>query len=247
MIQKFGLILVMMASLLPCEKGVKSGEELIHAMHKRYEGKWYPTLSFEQQTIRYGDDGEVASRETWYEAMELPNKLTIKFNDWNSGNGLMIRNDSLYAFKDGQLTNSQPMLHPLLVLGFSVYCQPPEKTIADLAQLDIDLTKFHKRMHNGKKVYVVGAEEGDETSSQFWIEKDRMLFVRLIQNYGNGRVQDIRFNKYQPLGGGWVAPEVLFYANGQLRLKEVYDNIRTPELGVDVFDPNRFVLSKWKP
>lgn len=247
MIQKLGIVLILLSSLLPCERGVKSGEELIQTMHKRYDGKWYPTLSFEQQTIRYDSTGAITSEETWYEAMELPNKLTIKFNDWNSGNGLMIRNDSLYAFKDGQLTNTQPMLHPLLVLGFSVYCQSPEKTIADLSQLGIDLTKFHRRMHEGKKVYVVGAEEGDDTSTQFWVEKDRMLFVRLIQNYGNGRIQDIRFNKYQPLGGGWVAPEVLFYANGKLRLKEVYNNIRTPELGVDVFNPKVFAQSKWKP
>jgi len=244
---KLSLLILLFSFWLPGQHGAKSGEDVIQAMHKRYEGKWYPTLTFEQQTIRYDSTGAVLSEEVWYEAMQLPNKLTIKFNSWDSGDGLMIRNDSLYAFKEGQLTNTQPMLHPLLVLGFSVYCQSPEKTIADLQQLGIDLSKYHKRMHNGKKVYVVGAEEGDETSTQFWIEKERMLFVRLIQDFGNGRVQDIRFNKYQALGGGWIAPEVVFYANGKLRLKEVYSNIRTPELGLDVFDPNAFVQSKWKP
>lgn len=247
MTPKLSLLLLFLSFCLPCEHGAKSGEEVIRAMYARYEGKWYPTLTFEQQTVRYDSTGAVLSEEIWYEAMKLPNQLTIKFNDWNSGNGLMVRNDSLYAFKDGQLTNTQPMLHPLLVLGFSVYCQSPEKTIADLQQLGIDLNKFHKRSYRGKKVYVVGAEAGDKTSTQFWIEKDRMLFVRLIQNYGNDRIQDIHFNKYQPLGQGWVAPEVVFYANGNIRLKEVYTNIQTPELGVDVFDPNYFVESKWKP
>ena len=247
MIQKLGLVLVLFAALLPCERGAKTAQELIISMHNRYEGKWYPTLSFEQQTIRYDDNGEVLKDDIWYVAMELPNKLNIKFDDWNSGNGLMIRNDSLYAFQEGEITNTQPMLHPLLVLGFSVYCQEPEKTISDLNQLGIDLTKIHKRIYEGKKVYVVGADEGDDTTTQFWIEKERKLFVRMIQNYGNDQIQDIRFNNYQPLGGGWVAPVVEYYTNGVLKGKEVYNNIRTPELGVDVFNPEVFAQTRWKP
>ena len=228
-------------------KGLKDGESVIIAMHDRYAGEWYQTLSFEQQTIRYDTAGNIISEEIWYEALELPDKLTIKFNDQQGGDGMMIRNDSLYVFKEGELANTRPMLHPLLILGFSVYTQPVEKTLADLKSLGIDFTKFHKRLYNGKKVYVVGALEGDETSNQFWIQKENMLFVRLIQNYGPDRIQDIRFNNYQPLAGGWIAPEVLFYGNGKLRLKEVYKNIHTPELGLDVFNPNLFSQSRWKP
>ena len=236
-----------LASLYQAGLGPKDGESVIRAMHNRYEGKWYQTLTFEQQTIRYDTAGNITSEEVWYEALELPGKLSIKFDNQQSGNGMMIRNDSLYVFKDGEVSNTRPMLHPLLILGFSVYTQPVDKTLADLQTLGIDFTKFHKRLYNGKKVYVVGALEGDETSNQFWIQKDNLLFVRLIQNYGPGQVQDIRFNNYKPLAGGWIAPEVLFYGNGKLRLKEVYTNIRTPELSLDVFEPNLFAQSRWKP
>ena len=59
MIPKFSIILLFFGLLLPCEQGAKSGEEVVRAMHKRYEGKWYPTLTFEQQTIRYDDAGQV--------------------------------------------------------------------------------------------------------------------------------------------------------------------------------------------
>ena len=35
----------------------KSGEEVIAAMHKRYDGKWYKTLTFQQKTTNYKPDG----------------------------------------------------------------------------------------------------------------------------------------------------------------------------------------------
>lgn len=229
------------------ERGIRNGEELISAMHKKYDGKWYQTLTFDQQTIYYDEEGNIASEELWHEALRMPDKLSIKIGDFDSGNGMMIRNDSLYQFKDGNVAGTRPMLHPLLILGFSVYNQPVEKTVSDLKVLGVDFEKFHKKTFEGRRVYVVGADEGDETSTQFWIDRERMLFVRLIQDFGEGRSQDVRFNKYAPLGKAWISPEVVFYSNGQLRLKEVYSNIQTPELGPDVFNPNMFAKSRWRP
>lgn len=247
MINKTAISILVLVSGLFCVTGIKDGESLIKAMHKKYEGRWYKTLTFEQQTIRYDTSGNVLSEDIWYEAMQLPDQLAIKFKDWTSGNGMMIRNDSLYSFNGGEVSNTRPMLHPLLILGFSVYSQPIEKTLKDLKALGVDFSKFHKRDYEGREVYVVGALEGDESSTQFWVEKDRLLFVRMIQDFGNGRTQDIRFNNYEPLGGGWIAPEVVFYSNGKIRLKEVYKNIRTPVLGLDVFDPQQFTVSRWRP
>ena len=60
---------------------------------------------------------------------------------------------------------------------------------------------------------MVGAERGDTASSQFWIEQDRLLFVRLIEARKNPKqpeapanLLDVTFEKYQRLGQGWVAP-----------------------------------------
>ena len=226
--------------------GIRNGEALVEAMLNKYQNKWYETLTFEQETIRYDTAGNVVSNKKWYEAMRLPDQLVIKFEDFSSGNGMLFRNDSLYQFRDGEIAGSRPMIHPLLVLGFSVYKQPVEKTITALNSLGFDFSKFHKREYEGRQVYVVGADAGDETSNQFWIEKDRLLFVRSIQNFGNGRIQDIRFNKYEKLGSGWIAAEVLFYSNDKLSLRETYSKIRTPELSSNIFQPKNFTQSKWQ-
>ncbi len=94
-------------------------------------------------------------------------------------------------------------------------------------------------------MYVVGALEGDETSNQFWIEKDRLLFVKMIQNFGENRIQEVIFDKYEALEDGWIAPEVRFYTNGKMTLLEEYSKIETRNLNAEIFDPKRFTEAKW--
>lgn len=243
-LKKLILPIILLMSIAPTSfRG--DGLSLLKKMNKRYDGKWYSTVSFEQKTTRFAEDGSVSAVNIWYEAMELPSNLAIKFDDMDKGNGLIFRNDSIYQLSEGQIGGSRIMYHPLLILGFSVYSQPVEKTEAALITLGFDLEKAYQRDYNGQKVYVVGALEGDETSNQFWIEKDRLVFVKMIQNFGENRIQEVIFDKYEALEGGWIAPEVRFYMNGKMTLLEEYTKIETPNLSAEIFDPKRFTEAKW--
>ena len=97
--------------------------------------------------------------------------------------------------------------NPLLILGFDVYGQPPERTSTILAEEGFALDRFHTDTWQGRPVYVVGAAPGDLKSRQFWVDAERLLFVRLLQPTGTGgeRTTDIHFNKYERVGGGWIA------------------------------------------
>lgn len=227
--------------------GEGDGKDILEKMHDRYAGKWYKTLSFEQQTTRYNDEGEVVSDDVWYEALLMPDKLCIKFNDMDQGNGMLFRSDSLYYMQEGEIANSRPMIHPLLLLGFSVYDQPVIKTESALKALGFDLSKAHEKTYEGKEIYVIGAKEGDETSNQFWIEKDRMLFIKVVQNFGEGRIQTVNFENYQQVDGGWVATRVEFFNKDRLKILEVYSNIKTPRLKEKMFSPEAFKKADWIP
>tara|TARA_R110001599_G_scaffold191266_2_gene386023 strand:+ start:23600 stop:24340 length:741 start_codon:yes stop_codon:yes gene_type:complete len=243
--KKLILSVIVLLFVLPHEQN-GDGLRLLDKMHKRYEGKWYKTLTFDQQTIRYDEDGKVLSDNVWYEAIQMPDKLAIKFDDMDKGNGMILRNDSIYQLKEGLVSNSRVMYHPLLILGFSVYDQPAAKTARALTILGFDLEKAYQRDYNGKKVYVVGALEGDEISNQFWVDKETLLFVRMIQNFGNGQNQDVHFNKYEKLGGGWVATEIKFYTDKKLRILEEYSKVKSPEyLSPEIFEPSGFANAKW--
>jgi len=219
----------------------KNGKELIALMHNKYKNTWYQKLTFKLATIYYDAEEKVAREQTCYEAMLLPNSLAIKFDSITSGNGIVFKKDSIYNFKAGKKIASRPLYHPLLILGFSVYAQSPEKTIEDLTQLKINLSKIKTTTWKGKENYVVGDEKGNH----FYIEKERLLFTKLIQKQANNTPIETQFNKYEPLQKGWISPEVLFFTNGKLTLKEVYSDIKTPVLTKEVFDVNQFQKSNW--
>lgn len=221
-----------------------SGEALVRRMHDRYAGAWYRTLTF-VQTSRFAD----GRTETWYEAAEIPGRLRIDIAPLDSMNAIVFRSDSLYVFRGGQLRAARPQVHPLMVLGFDVYASPVEETVRKLRERKIDLTKVRETEWQGRPTWVVGAEDGDTTSAQFWIDQERLVFVRLIE-MGESRsgpvLQETRFNRYRPLGAGWIAPECVFYVGGKLFLTETYDDIRAdPPLDPVTFAVDTFRAPAW--
>src|SRR5215203_6803047 len=144
---------------------IKSGDDLVAAMHKKYSSKWYKTLTFVQKTITHKPDGTSTS-EVWYEALSAPGKLRIDIEPLDKHNGILFADGKLYSFRDGKLANSRPFFHPLLVLGFDAYVQSPEVTIAQLKGLGLDTSVVHEDKWQGQPAYVVGAKQGDLTTPQ---------------------------------------------------------------------------------
>ncbi len=225
---------------------IKSGDELIAAMHKKYDGKWYKTLTFVQKTITYKADG-TSSAETWYEALTAPGRLRIDMEPMDKGNGILFLDGTLYSFRDGKQTGKRPFVHPLLVLGFDVYMQPVETTISQIKGMGIDLSVVHQEQWQGNAVYVIGAKQGDLTTPQFWVSRKNLLFVRLIQLGGRDKkiVQESQFNKYIKVkGGGWVSAEVQFFDDGKRRTTEEYTDIQTSvALDPALYDPEKWMTA----
>jgi hypothetical protein len=96
-------------------------------------------------------------------------------------------------------------------------------------------------------VIVVGALEGDVHRKQFWIDTERLVFVRLLEPAprDSTKVQDVRFIKYEPAGDGWVAARVELYTGDLLTLSEDYTDIHAGvSLDDDLFAPTRWKTAK---
>lgn len=215
---------------------------LIEAMHARYDGAWYTTLTFVQETVQYRQDGRVDT-STWYEAYEAPGRLRIDFAPLEAGNGLLFASDSQYVFQNGEIASARPSIHPLLLLGFDVYHLRPEETLAKLDTLGFDLSTMHEATWQGRPHYVVGAAAGDERSPQFWIDREHLYFTRMLRPIGPGGqiMQETLFNNYERVGGGWVAPEVVFNVDGERVMLETYNDVQTGMTFIDhLFDPSRW-------
>ena len=222
----------------------KSGDDLVAAMHKKYDGKWYKTLTFKQVTTNFDPDG-TSKESIWYEALSAPGKLRIDFEPLDKREGILFADGMIYSYQGGKLARpGRAFVHPLLVLGFDVYVQPVEKTIEQIKGMGIDISVIHQEKWMGKTVYVVGAKEGDLNAPQFWVTKGDLLFVRLIQLGGKDKkvVQETQFNKYVKAGGGWVAAEVIFNVNGKTATTEAYSEIQTgTSLDAGLWDPEKFL------
>jgi len=222
---------------------LSTSAQLISAMHDRYVNKWYRTLSFDQQSVTHKPDG-TQTTELWHESLLLPGRLRINIGDPGEGNGMLFAGDHLYRFKGGKLEGDREYIHPLLVLGFDVYLQPADKTTQQLKDLHIDLSSIHNDSLDGRPMYVVGAKQGDLHTIQFWIDKERLYFVRLIEpdRSDANSTQDIRFEDYKQVeGGGWLSEHVVVMTNGKLVFEEKYSNVRIdPELSPGLFDPANF-------
>ena len=227
---------------------VKDGEALVKAMHERYAKSWYSTVTFVQKSTTYNPDG-TTKVETWYEAAQLPGKLRIDIGLPSDGNGYLLVDGNVSIFQKGEVKATRKQQNMLLVLGFDVYAQPPEATLTIAKEEGFDASKFHEDTWEGKPAYVFGAAQGDLKSKQFWIEKDRLLFVRLIEpNPADAaKTQDIRFANYRPLGKAWIAALVEVYDGGKKVFSEEYSDIhKNVNLDPAVFDAKQYNIKYWE-
>src|SRR5689334_8299883 len=243
---KYFCLFLLLAGTLAQAQVVTSAETLLRAMESRYS--WYHTLTFTQKSTTYNADG-TTKVETWYEAASLPGKLRIDIGAPAENNGYLMVDGNLTVLKNGQVDKTLPYVNILLVLGFDVYTQPAEATEKVLKAEGYDLSRFHEDTWEGKPAYVVGADKGDLKTKQFWIEKDSLLFVRVIEpsRQDATKIDDIRFTNYQQLGKAWIAERVEVHSEGKLTFSEDYTNIQAdPKLDSTAFDPAKFSVTHWE-
>lgn len=223
------------------------GEAVIRAAYERYAGKWFHTVTYIQRTTFPDKQPRMGQLETWYTAIELPRKMRVDVGPATTGRALIYRNDSLYNYGRGTLQTAAPSFDPLLTLLGNLHTQAPATTAAELKKY-FDLRKSYETRWLGRSVIVVGAVPGDTTSNQFWLEKERMLLVRVIQaNASNPRAPlDARINDYQAAAGGWLEHNIRVYLGGHLSEIEDYTSIKiNPVLEAGLFNPRPYRLPKW--
>jgi outer membrane lipoprotein-sorting protein len=238
----FCLAVSLSAAALANSQEISDGAALLTAMHDRYKNSWYESVVFKENAITLNPDG-TSKTEIWDEALQLPGKLRINRGPSSDGNGFVFVDGTLTTFQKGKATGPRPYVHMLLVLGFDVYRQDPKTTIDQAKGQGFDLAQIHEEKWDGQVVYVVGAAKGDLQSKQFWIEKQRLLFVRLIEpeEHDATKIHDTRFRDYRKLSTGWISARVEFYTNGKNTFNEDYFEIKAnAKLDPALFDPSKF-------
>ncbi|MFH2094799.1 MAG: hypothetical protein ABIJ16_03785 [Bacteroidota bacterium] len=218
----------------------ETGEKLVSMMYERYHTSWFRQVSFTQTANFYSNDTLVKS-ETWYEAYRFPGMLLIKFNDLKGGDGMLFRNDSVYSFKNGEISTAGKRIHDLILLSLDIYLQDPETSLAKIREQGYDPGKLSMGKYRGKDIYIVG----DSLTNCFWIDAENLLFLKMHKKTEKG-LEEVLFDGYIRSGGGWIEQEVYFYLDGKLRMDEKYENISTGfNAGEDWFLPGNFSRASW--
>jgi outer membrane lipoprotein-sorting protein len=215
------------------------GDAIIRAMHDRYAKTWYRTLSFTQKTTRR-TPADTMVFETWKERAMIPGHLRIDVDRATGKQAVVYAGDSLFVWRGDSTLTRAATRNILLVIGFDVYRQPPETTLAVLEAEHFPMTPVREDTWEGRPVYVLGAAAGDLHSHQLWIDKDRLLYVRSIQpdDRDSTKTLDIRFDNYVKLPAGWLSERVEIFRGGKLVQREEYSDVRT-NVSVDpqIFSP----------
>jgi len=225
---RLGVALLMLAGApvaLRAQAFPTSGDDVIRMMHDRYVNSWYHTLTFLQKTTRHPTKDSTVV-ETWKEAAMFPGRLRIDVRDVTPPRTYIYSGDSLFIIV-GDSVRRVAQRNELLTIGFDVYRQSPDRTIADLKAEHYSMTPVHGTSWEGRDVYVIGAAEHDLHSPQLWIDRERLLFVRALapDAQDSTKTDEYLFDDYTLYPGGWLARTVVFSVDGRVVQKEEYRNI----------------------
>ena len=120
--------------------------------------------------------------------------------------------------------------NPFLPLIVSVYTEPLDVTLAQIAPYKVDLSRIRVQDFEGKPTYVVGSTSPtDSTSPQIWVEKDRLIVTRFLMPLiptPDKRLQDVRLENNVAAGDGWLATRVRMLDKGKPMQTEEYSDWR---------------------
>lgn len=220
-----------------------TGPAVFRAMHDRYDGKYLKSLSFLQNNTSYTTTGD-ERKSQWYVHIAVPGKMRIAFLPSPQKSGLVQVGDRVASFDNGMRVDFRPAVNPMLLLTTDVFVAPTATIMRGLDSLRIDPDVMHLDEWDGRPVYVIGAKDGDTTSNQAWVDRERLQLLRVIQRDKAGTrtiVSDTQVRNYKNIEGYDVPTEVLVLRNGRPALREQFSDIRVNE----EFPAGTFDQARW--
>ena len=229
---------------VPAAPVIKDGQSLVAAMREKHGAHWFKTLTFTQNNTLYSQRGGQTTSQ-WRQQISVPGKLRIDYLPLSQRSGVLFDGSRVHTFDNGRAIDAQPGVNAALLIAADLYVLPPERSTTLLDSLGFDLTKLRRDTWEGQPAFVVGAAAGDSTTSQFWIDSERLVALRIVQKERRGTrdiVTDVRLGKFAEFGGIPIATEVLQYRDGRLVFREQRVDIRVN----DPIPDATFDAGKWK-
>ena len=218
----------------------KNGLEVIGAMHRAHPANELRAVRF-IATIREALVDTTRVR-TATALVSFPGKFRLEY--WASRSGVVRDRERLAVFEGGRRVAATSRIDLAQLLAYDVYAQRIDLSIQSLDVARVRLGLMRRDRWDGRDVWVVGADEGDTLSTQFWVEDDRWRVLRVIQRDPRRPADrlDIRFRDFDDVMRVPLPTRIDVYRNGQLAQEQTITDL-TPNPSV----PRRaFDLARWR-
>lgn len=202
------------------------------------------TFTFQQKTIRYKNNSPIDT-SIWHEAMSYPKSFRLDLKA-HSGDFNTYRSDSVYIFRNGYEVDKRFEIQPFMLMTHGYKHYATDSTIMLLNGLGVDTALFHERKYRGYQIYVIGANLGDTTKPQVWLDVNRRVVLRQFIDDNKNGVIDVRFVHYKKMNGIWIEFYLEFYRSKELMQTEEYYNVKVnPKLNMEIFNPKKETIEYW--
>ena len=220
----------------------RNGLEVIGAMRRAHPSRDLRTLAFTLTTTDYRTASERSTRARAH--ARLPGQFRVTQLPSRGRNGYVRDRQRLTVFESGNAVAIRNRVDLATLLAFDLFAQSIDTTIMWLDSARVRFGLARRDESDGRRVWVVGAMEGDTTSLQFWVDAEQWRVLRVIQRdpRAPADILDIRFTEFTEFLDIPVPTRSTTYRNGALTLtQEVSDVAVNPSLPSGAFD-----LTRWR-
>jgi outer membrane lipoprotein-sorting protein len=219
----------------------RNGLEVIGAMRFAHPSWEVRSLAFTVTTTT----GEGSTRRTQSRAqVRLPGKFRQASLPSTTRTGFVRDRQRLAVFEKGRRVASVSRVDLVTLLAYDVFAQAIDTTIMWLDSARVRYGVTRRDELDGRDVWVVGAEKGDITSPQFWVDAELWRVVRVIQRDPRGRneVIDVRFPEFVDIRTLPLPSRSVTYRGGEPAFTQHFSKIAVnPTIPTSAFD-----LARWR-
>lgn len=219
---------------------------LVQYWKETYRHEVLPAYTFTQETVRIRD-GVAQEPAIWEEAVQYPSFFRIDLPKTEEGFNINLsRNDSVYVFRKGVIVDSSRQIQQFMIMEGSLYFDPVDSTLSKLQEVGIDTNLLTHSQYEERPIYIIGAQEGNLTVPQIWLDAERRYNVRRFSRTGSGKLLEVRYSEFKAYEGHWMEHWLEFLVDGKLVQTERYKDINiNPQLSKETFDRQHFDQHFW--
>jgi hypothetical protein len=219
----------------------RNGLEVIGAMRRAHPAGVLRSVSF-TATIREPRVDTTRVR-TATGVVAFPGKYRLEY--WSSRSGVVRDRERLAVFESGKRVASSSRVDVAHLLAYDVFAMRTDSMIQWLDIARVRLGRMRRDSWEGRDVLVIGgSSESDTTSTQFWVDEDRLRVLRVIQpdpRRTRDRL-DIRFREFDEVMDVPLPTRIDVYRNGRLAQQHTMTDLTAnPSLPSRAFD-----LQRWR-